>query len=164
MAVNKTAAGCTFEQLLALGQVKMQLRLLDGSTIDLGDVETRVFSKGTWGFGLYGKSAIKVGGNTVRIQNSVNLVVVGSADCPPVGSSSPASTPAVIVPNGPAALFDPTTKQGTLFPSSEMARSIKAGCGQGFYSRCEVITESSPEWGVAKQTCSIELAKGVAML
>lgn len=156
----------TLADCMAQGCYTVVARDSAGREVVIGELAPRTFSTGSWGFGLNGKPSLIVNGKPLTLTMSMNATVPGSKDWAEQnpGASSPASTPAVIVPNGPAALYDKTTKQGTLFPSSDMARSIKAVCPNGFYSRCEVITESSPEWGVAKQTCSIEVAKGVAML
>ena len=165
MAVTTTVAECSFAELADLGSVTLVAKLGNGKEVLLGSMDPRYFSTGSYGMGLNGKVSIPIAGKNCRMQASVNFTVIGSKGAAKTGVTfTAASTPAVIVPNGPAALYDKTTKQGTLFPSSDMARSIKAVCPNGFYSRCEVITESSPEWTVAKQTCSIEVAKGVAML
>lgn len=160
-----TIPECTFAELASLGNVTLVAKLANGKEVVLGSMDPRYFSTGSYGMGLNGKVNLPIGGKNCRLQASVNFTVIGSKGAAQQPAAAPAAAaPASVTPSGPAALYDPTTKQGTLFPSSDMARSIKAGCPGGFYSRCEVITESSPEWTVAKQTCSIELSKGVAML
>lgn len=152
---------------MAQGEFTVIARDKDGREVVMGNLEPREFSSGSWGFYLGGKPSFMVNGKPVSLGCSMNLVVPGSKEwalANPGGAAAPApaaAAPASVTPSGPAALWDPTTKQGTLFPSSEMARSIKAGCPDGWYGRCEVVTSSSPEWNVAKQTCSIPMADGL---
>lgn len=162
-----TIPECTFDELASLGNVTLVAKLANGKEVVLGVMDPRYFSTGSYGMGLNGKVGLPIGGKNCRLQASVNFTVIGSkgaAQRPVTDRPPAAAAPASVTPSGPAALWDKTTKQGTLVTSSEAAYMYKSDCGGGFYSRCDVITPSSPEWTVAKDSCTIPLAKGMQMV
>lgn len=75
-----------------------------------------------------------------------------------------ASAPANVTPNGPAFLYDPTTKQCVFYLDSKEAYSDKGVSAGRWLGRCEVVTSSSPEWNSCRGTMPMDRVTALAKL
>ncbi len=77
--------------------------VINGQTMT---VPVKVFSTGSLGWYLNGKTTINVGGQSVPVQIGLNLTIVGSKELPQEGGEAPAAHAGGTVPHGHASHAD----------------------------------------------------------
>ncbi len=73
---------CSLAQLQAAGPILISATI-GGQVVQLGYAEPRVFSTGSYGYNLNGKTNLPLKDGIGKIQMSVNLTVVNSKDAGP---------------------------------------------------------------------------------